>query len=168
MPGDTTILSFERSARRDPRWWLLFVVGGMFTAAGLTLDPAQNCNSSGDCAPWLVPVAAVMGIGALTMALGLLIGNPSRGSLVDVGNDRFTWWEGRIGAQARDAGSWPLSGIISMRVIQGDDDDSIHFYDENGERLPIPDTEIFPWPFEDWAARLVDLAPHIAMTIERR
>lgn len=147
---------------------MLLIVGAMFTGAGMTLDPGQNCNSSGDCAPWLVPIAAVMGLGALIMAIGLLTGNPSRGSIVDVKRNSFTWWEGRIGERARNAGSVPLSRIASMRIIQGDDDDSIHFYDDKGDRLPIPDTEIFPWPFENWAANMVALVPHIRMTIERR
>ena len=57
----TDILAYSRSARGDLRAWAMFVVGAIFVFAGLTIDPQDNCNDAGECAPWLVPVAFVLG-----------------------------------------------------------------------------------------------------------
>ncbi len=168
MIENNASIIFEKSARQDGRWWITLIVGAVFTWAGLTVDPLTNCDSNGDCAPWLVPIAAVLGIGTLAMALGLLIGNGRRGSKVDFDRHTLAWWQGRRQGIDGESGEIPLAIIASIKVIRDSDSDSIHFYDSDGGRLPLPDTEIVPWPFDSWAERVVARVPHIQLTITDR
>jgi hypothetical protein len=168
MPSSSAPITFEKSARQDVRWWMLLLVGSVFTYGGLTIDPQTNCSSDGDCAPWLVQVAAVMGIIALSLALGLLIRNGRRGSLVDVEKGTLAWWQGRRTGHGGEGGEIPLKSIATVKVIRESDSDSIHFYGEDGARLPLPDGEIIPWPYDDWASQLTERAPHIRLIVEDR
>ena len=76
-------LRHTSTSRRDVRVYGMLLVGAMFVYAGLTLDPASNCDASGrQCAPWLVPVAFFMGVvfavvWSVTFGLGKRLERPS-------------------------------------------------------------------------------------------
>lgn len=152
-------LRYERTARRDLRYWALLAIGLVFLWAGLTVDPQKNCSEDGECAPWLVPVAAVIGLGATAMGLGVLLANPRRGSFVDSANSELVWWQGGQG------GRIPLERIARIRIVTDSDSDAISLYDMTGERLPYFDGEVVPWPFPAWAERLRQIAPHVHIEI---
>lgn len=158
---------FERSARRDVRWWGMFLVGLVFVWTGATVDPAANCSVDGECAPWLVPIAFAVGLlSALGGAL-LLIVNSSRGSYVDGAAAELVWWQGRVAdGRASDSGRLPLAQIARAVVVSDSDSDSLFLYGHDGALLPFPDGEVIPWPYARWAARLAEHVP--ALVIEER
>lgn len=161
-----SVMAYEVSARRDVRWWMLLLVGITFTAAGFTVDPASNCNEAGECAPWLVPIAAGMGLLALVGALAWLLANPSRGSSVDLASGDMTWWQGRTRTHAGDHGQINAAAITRIVIIQDSESAAeVHVYDGSGIRLPYLDSEVIPWRSDDWARRLVQAYPHIALEI---
>jgi hypothetical protein len=158
--------AFETSARKDIRWWGLLLVGITFWWAGTTLRPEDNCDDSGECAPWLVPLAAGAGLMALTLGGAMLIANPRRGSRVDPVAGVLHWWTWRRGPrQAAKKGQIPLAEISRIRVVNTSDNDFIYFYGQDGDLLPLPEAEAFPWPYQDWAGRLVAAYPHITLVI---
>jgi hypothetical protein len=161
------LLLFERSARRDGRWWAMLLVRLVFVWAGATVDPASNCSADGECAPWLVPIAFAVGVlFAMSGALLLLI-NPSRGSYVDAKAGELVWWQGRLAdGRASDAGRLPLEQIARVVVVSDSDSDALFLYDHDGGLLPFPDAEVFPWPYAAWAARLAQHVP--TLTVEER
>lgn len=154
-------LDHERSSRRDLWVWTLLIGGAVFIYAGYTIDPLRNCDESGNCAPWLVPLAAGMGWCALAMAVGLLWANPSRGCRIDPASGDLLWWKNRTGQSAGDAGRIHPSGIASIRLELGDDKDSVSLYGHDGIRLAFFDEEVIPWPYDRWAERLASGYPHI-------
>jgi hypothetical protein len=156
---------FERSARRDIRWWMLLIVGAVFLYAGTHVDPATNCSSDGECAPWLVPLAAAVGGLALCAGIALLIVNPKSGSRIDRQSGLFHWWEWRNrSGQSSNEGVVAIADIVRIRVVNTSDSDHIYFYGNDG-LLPMPDGEIVPWPYQDWAGRFVQSYPHIELVI---
>jgi hypothetical protein len=159
-------LSFESSARRDIRWWGLFVAGLVFWIAGNSIDPRENCSDNGECAPWLVPLAAGMGALALCGGAAMLIANPRRGCRVNAATGMLHWWQGRRGGQlASEEGGIAIAKIARIRVVNTSDSDHIYFYRADGALLPLPENEAFPWPYQDWAGRLVRAYPHIELTV---
>jgi len=154
-------LYYERSARRDATYWMMLLVGAMFIFAGYTIDPSTNCDEAGNCAPWLVPVAGIMGWGATAIALGQLIVNPSRGYQIDPASDELTWWKNRTLRVEGDTGRIHTSRIASIRLHLRDENDSVSLFDDNGERLHYFDEEVIPWPYDSWARRFQQLYPHI-------
>lgn len=165
--AESPILWFERSARRDLRWWGMLLVGLIFVYAGWTVDPATNCSADGECAPWLVPVAGGLGVVFAMGGAASLIVNPSRGSFIDPATRELVWWQGRVAdGRATDAGRLKLADIARVVVVEGSDADELFLYGRNGELLPFPKDEVMPWPYRDWAAGLANHVP--GLMIEER
>lgn len=160
-------MSFERSARRDLRWWLLGLVGAAFLWASLVVKPEDNCSEGGECAPWLVPVAGVMGALALAGAAGPLLANTRRGSRLDFAAGTLEWWQGRTDRHPGDHGAIALSDI-SRIAIRGRDEDSdlVSLYDRQGERLAFFDSDVIGGHPESWARNLVRLQPAIHLDLQ--
>lgn len=158
---------YERSARTDLRIWLMLAVGLGFAWAGSTIDPATNCDESGECAPWLVPVAQWMGYAFSLAGFGVLWANPRRGSRIDPVTGDLIWWQGRVGSGAGDEGRIHPSQIGRIRIVrESESEDQLHLYDRAGERQPYFDAEVVPWRSEQWAERLVREWPHILLEVE--
>ena len=159
-------LDHERSARRDLGVWLMLAVGLGFLAAGLTVAPQENCNSAGDCAPWLVPVAKWMGVFVLLMGAGQLAANPRRGCRIDPETGDLIWWKNRNARHPGQEGRI-APAHISRLTIRHDSDgpDAISLYDQDGQRQFWFDAEVLPWPQDRWAKALVARHPHIRLEI---
>lgn len=163
------VLCFDRSARRDVRWWGMLLVGLIFVVAGATVDPASNCSSDGECAPWLVPMAFVAGVVFATGGAAQLYVNPRRGSYIDVAARELVWWQGRVAdGQASDQGRLPLARIARVVVESDSDSDAVYLYDAAGTLLPFPSDEVMPWPYRDWAAGLANHIPGLMIEERRR
>ena len=166
MDGSSNIVRFERSARGDWRFWALLAFGAVFAYGGLTIDPATNCNESGECAPILVPIAAGIGLLAILGALVQLTANPSRGSVLDFGNGQLTWWQNRTMRSLGDGGMIALQDISLLRIRKaGDGADIVSLFDRHGERLPFFDGEVIHWRQDEWAKQLVAACPHITFDV---
>ncbi len=158
--------AYERSARRDIRIWGLFLVGICFFWAGSVLNPAENCNSQGECAPWLVPIAQWMGAAFALAGAGALAANPRRGSKIDVLTGELVWWQNRIGPKSGDGGRIHPLNISRIRIeSQNDADDLVSLYNLKNERQPYFDAEVIPWPYAAWAERLTRQWPHIKVEL---
>jgi len=160
-------LDCRRSARTDLSFWMLLAVGLVFTYGGFTIEPESNCSESGECAPWLVPIAAVMGLGATAMALGTLIANPQRGCRFDPASNTLIWWQNRTRTHPGDEGRIALDQIGRFRLMKQGEDDEAHLYDLAGQRLHYFDLAVIPGSPERWAERLVALAPQVEVVVER-
>jgi hypothetical protein len=157
---------YERSARRDIRIWLILLVGFAFAWVGSTIDPATNCSESGECAPWLVPIAKWVGIGALLISLSQLWVNPRRGSKLDPATGDLIWWQRRVGDKSGDEGRIHPSRIGRILIVrESEGNDGVHLYDLEDQRQPYFDSEVIPWPNERWAERLADEWPHIVVEV---
>ena len=155
-----------RSARRDLRFWMMLLVGAVFVYGGFTIEPATNCNDSGECAPWLVPLGGVMGLGVVAMALGPLLANPQRGIMLDPATDELVWWQNRTARHPGDEGRIAPEQIARIRYVSQGDATEIHVYDRQGNRLPYLDEEVIPgWPLT-WARHMVGRWPHIVLVEE--
>lgn len=156
-------MQYERTAREDIRWWMLFLVGAVFLYGGSIVDPATNCDPSGrECAPWLVPIAKWLGAVFGLIGLGHLIANPSRGSQIDLETGDLVWWQNRFGRKGGKEGRIHPSQISRIRIVpQSDNMDEVHLYDLDGVRLAYFDGEVIPSPFEAWAKKLAVKWPHI-------
>ena len=164
MSGSDLIAPYERSARLDLRVWLMFLVGLGFFATGTIVDPAANCSSDGDCAPWLVPVAKWLGVAFALMGAGQLAANPRRGSRLDPVTGDLLWWQGRTGRFANRQGRIHPTQISRIRIARNSDgDDSISLFDLQGNRQPWFDAEVIPWPQDRWIARFTAHWPHIVV-----
>lgn len=162
------IPSYRRSARTDFRMWLLLGLGLIFLWAGSTIDPDTNCSGGGrECAPWLVPVAQLLGaIFALGAGLNMFA-NPNRGSFVDAATGDLVWWQGRVGVNGGDEGRIHPSRIGKIRIERQDEsDDAVHIYDFDGDRLFWFDENVIPWPYERWAEKLAAAWPHIVVEVQ--
>lgn len=164
MTDRAVIAPFERSARRDLRVWLMFLVGLGFLAAGLTVDPASNCGADGECAPWLVPVAKWMGAIVTLAGAGQLVANTRRGSRIDPASGDLLWWQNRTAQSSRREGRIHPSQISRIRISRNSDgDDHISLYDLQGNRQPWFDAEVIPWPQDRWIARFAAEWPQIVV-----
>lgn len=158
------VMLFERSARRDLRWWMLALVGTVFLWASQSVPPEENCSEDGECAPWLVPVAGVLGGLALAGGAGPLLANVRRGSRIDMAAGTLEWWQGRTSRHAGDHGAIALADIARIRIERRDEgQDGVSLYDRQGERQPFFDGEVIPWPYDDWARKFVALAPTVVL-----
>lgn len=159
-------LACQRSARTEVRFWALLAVGCVFTYGGFTVDPQRNCGAGGDCAPWLVPLATVVGLGAIAIGLGTLIANPRRGSRFDEASGELVWWQNRNLLSPGNEGRIAPAGIGRIRIIRDSDYTEVHVYDRAGKRLPYLDSEVIPWPYERWAQCMIERWPHIELVVE--
>ncbi len=154
--------AFERSARRDVRWWALFLIGAVFMYAGSVVDPQSNCSEGGECAPWLVPVAYLVGMVAAAAGAGHLWANPRRGSCFDPLTGELVWWQNRTFRHSGVEGRIAPERISRIRIVPQDDSaDAVHLYDLGGERQPYFDSEVIPWPYDRWAGQLAARYPGI-------
>lgn len=157
----------EVSARRDVRFWAMLLFGAVFFWGGVTIDPQTNCSEDGECAPWLVPVAA--GIGALVLLAGTaqLWANTRRGSRIDPETGDLVWWQNRASGHDGDSGRIHPSQISRLRIVkESEGADGVHLYDLAGQRQHFFDGEVIPWDAEKWAARLAARWPHIKVEVE--
>lgn len=166
--GKAVALVCRASARRDFRLWMLLMVGLAFAYGGYTIDPRSNCGDNGECAPWLVPVALVIGLLAVTAALSQLIVNPRRGSYIDVAAGELVWWEGLVAnGRASDTGRLPLARIARVRIVSGGDSaDDVFLYDLDGQLLTFAGNEVIPWPYTKWAGELALFCPGLKIDEE--
>lgn len=160
-------IACERSARTELRFWVMLLVGMLFAYAGFTIDPARNCSSGGECAPWLVPLATVVGLGLTAIALGTLVANPRRGCRYDEASGELVWWQNRTLVHSGDGGRIDPDQIGQIRIIRDSDYTEVHVYDHAGQRLAYLDAEVIPWPYERWAEHLMASWPHIELAVER-
>jgi hypothetical protein len=160
IPANLDLL-YSRTARTDWRIWLMLAVGLLFTWLSFQTDPQLNCDDSGNCNSWVVYIARALGSLATLSGIALLLGNHPRGSGIDAHNGELVWWYGRANGLHRH----PLSDISRIRVDLGSDSDDIHLYDRAGERIGFTGTEVIPWPYQDWAARVVERFPHINLDV---
>ena len=152
----------QTSGRKDLRFYAVLAVGLMFVFAGATIDPATNCDSSGECAPWLVPVAFWMGvIAAVSGAVGL-IRDPRRGSRINARTGELMWWN-EVHASA--SGSLNLADVSIIRVDTSSDSSTVQLLGGKGELLPFGGTEVIPWKLEEWARGVARLQPHIRVEL---
>lgn len=159
-------LSYERSARTDLRPWLMLIVGAGFMLAGATIDPRDNCSNSGECAPWLVPLAFVVGAVFGLSGFAQLLANPRRGSRIDPDSGALIWWQNRVGSSKGDHGHIALADIGAIRIIkQSEGSDEVHLYDLEGNRQFYFDEEVIPHDQEKWVKVMTDRWPHIKVTI---
>jgi hypothetical protein len=166
--GKVIALEFRACARHDFRLWMLLIVGLAFAYGGYTIDPRSNCGENGECAPWLVPVALVMGLLATMAALSQLIVNPRRGSYVDVAAGELVWWQGLASnGCASDAGRLPLARIARVRIVSDSDSaDDVFLYDHDGQLLPFAGNEVIRSPYAQWASGLAKFCPGIIIDEE--
>lgn len=158
-------LAFTSSARRDVRAWGMFVVGAVFVFAAYSADP-RNCNSDGECAPWLLPIAFVMGALIGLAGLGMLMANPNRGSHIDPDTGDLIWWQNRYGPSGGDEGRIAPEEISLIRVDRRDEgSDAVHLYNRAGERLFYFDEEVIGWDPERWANAMRARWPHIIVKL---
>lgn len=152
----------QTSGRKDFRLYAVLAVGLVFVFAGATIDPATNCDESGECAPWLVPVAFWMGvIAALSGAIGL-IRNPRRGSRINARTGELMWWN-EVHASA--SGSLNLADVSIIRVDNSSDSSTVNLLGGRGEILPFGGVEVVPWRLEEWARGVARLQPHIRVEL---
>jgi hypothetical protein len=155
----------RNSTWSDLRVYLLLLVGGMFVYAGLTVDPASNCDPGGrECAPWLVPVAFVMGMVMAGTALAMLVHVRRWGSRLDLDARTLWWWDDEIapGEQAIT-----LDRIARIRVQRPDEsDDRVFLYDHEGAPLRFPPERGVPYDAVQWAQDLAGHFPHIRVDVE--
>ena len=163
---DSDSLGCQHSARTEVRFWALLALGCVFTYAGFTIDPQRNCGPGGECAPWLVPVATLLGLGAIAIGLGTLIANPRRGCRYDEQAGELVWWQNRTLVHPGDEGRIAPGGIGRIRIIRDSDYTEVHVYDRAGARLPYLDSEVIPWPYEHWAERMIARWPQIELVVE--
>lgn len=155
------------SARTDVRVWGMALVGLAFVFAGATVDPAANCSEGGECAPWLVPLAFVLGLVFAAAGIGQLIVNPRRGSMIDPATGDLVWWQNRTSRHAGDHGRIAPASLSRVRIDTRDEgSDAIHLYDRNGERLAYFDEEVIGHDPQGWAAAMQARWPHLTIEID--
>ncbi len=167
MDNPVGIAAYKRTARTSFWPWAMLAVGIAFAYLGSTIDPARNCDESGNCAPWLVPIGYVMGIGLILMSVGPLWANPTSGSYIDPETGDLIWWKNRNPKVAGDSGRLHPSRIGRIRIVRlSERADEVHLYDIYGALQPWFDAEVIPFNQEKWAKRLIAAWPHIQLDIE--
>ena len=162
------ILNYSRSARGDLRAWAMLVGGVVFMLAGRLVNPLENCSESGECAPWLIPLAFVAGAAVGLGGLAQLLANPKRGSRIDPESGALVWWQNRFGDSecGGDAGQIDPANISLIRIIvRSEGSNEVHLYDINGERQFFFDEEVVPWDQQGWAKAMTLRWPHIRIEL---
>ncbi|RYZ13865.1 MAG: hypothetical protein EON61_05730 [Alphaproteobacteria bacterium] len=162
MSGPDWVMIHQTSGRRDFRLYAVLAVGLVFVFAGSTIAPASNCSESGECAPWLVPVAFWLGaLASLSGAVGL-IRNPRRGSRINVRTGELMWWN-EVHPSA--SGSLNLADVSIIRVDASSDSSTVVLLDGKGGLMPFGGVEVVPWRLEAWARGVARLQPHIRVEL---
>jgi hypothetical protein len=162
MSGPDWVMIHQTSGRRDFKVYAVLAVGLVFVFAGATIDPATNCDASGECAPWLVPVAFWLGaLASLSGAMGL-IRNPRRGSRINARTGELMWWN-EIHASA--SGSLNLADVAIIRVDASSDSSTVKLLNGKGELMPFGGVEVVPWRLEAWARGVAKIQPHILVEL---
>jgi hypothetical protein len=157
-------LPYSTSGRRDPKIWVMLVFGLIFAWLSFQVDPQMNCDESGNCNSWVVHIARAIGSLSAFAAVAILIGNTPRGSGIDTRTGELVWWHGRNGEAERLS----IEKISRIRIdLDSESSDDIHLFDQGGDRLPFAGTPVIPWPYQDWAERLIERYPHIKLEVRR-
>ena len=158
-------LEYHMSARRHYRTYLVLAFGTFFMWAGLTVDPATNCDASGrQCAPWLVYVALGMGVLAVAAGVGLWGANRRWGSRLDLAQHRLLWWEN---AMSEEPQSIALHTVSKIKVQHhSESSDRLFFYDQVGVLIRFTEERAVPYHYETWARDLATHYPHIKVEVE--
>ena len=158
-------LEYSMSARRDVSSYLVLLVGLGFLWAGATVDPASNCDPSGrECAPWLIPIAFLMGGVGTAMGLGFLAFNRKWGSRLDMAQRRLFWWDSLVSA---DTHSIALDDVARIRVQQhSESSDLVFLYDRANALIRFPEERAVAYNPEQWARDLASHFPHINVEVE--
>ena len=162
MSGPDWVMVHQKSGRRDFRFYALLAVGLVFAFAGAVVDPATNCDESGECAPWLVPVAFWMGVLASVAGLMGIVRNFRRGSRINVRTGELQWWN-EVHASA--SGSLMLADVAIIRVDTSSDSSTVRLLGKRGETLPFAGTEVLPGRLEEWARGVAKMQPHIRVEL---
>lgn len=158
-------LNYEVSARRSMGVWGLLVFGLLFAYAGLMVNPASNCGENGECAPWLVYVARIIGLLLTFGAVRALVKNQSCGSRIDPDTGELVWWYSGM----PPTGSIHPSNIGLIRIENRDEgSDKLSLYDTNGKRQSTFSEMVVAKPIEDWAHKLSEKWPHIEVRVEHK
>ena len=158
-------LQYSKSARSDWQTYLALLVGVVFTYAGATIDPASNCDASGQsCAPWLVYVAFGVGLLAIAVAVGLLGANRRWGSRLDLSQRELVWWDTAV---SEDLQHIALDAVGRIRVERPSESrDFLCFYDTQGALIRFTDKHVFACNVQDWAHELATHFPHITVEVQ--
>lgn len=160
------LTAFERSARKDVVFWISLLIGAVFIFAAWSVDPQKNCDESGkECAPWLVPIAGIMGWCAVAMGLGQLVVNPRRGYAIDAETGDLVWWKNRTSRSKGDTGRIHPAHIASIRINRRLEDESISLIGDDGERLAYFDEDLIAGPYDRWAEQFRSTYPHVRIEI---
>ena len=164
------ILVYDVSARQDFRCWLMLIAGLAFFIIGLTQDAAKNCDEAGNCAPWLVYAAIVIGfIFAIGGAL-LLIRNSRQGSYVDIVTEELVWWtqlprQVSLDHAANYFGRILLSDVAKVKLNLRNDEDRVFLFNHSGLEIPFPGTAVISSNVRAWGEELSKRFPHITIEI---
>jgi hypothetical protein len=159
-------LSFRCSARQDGRPWVMLVFGAIFVFAAFATDPQKNCSADGECAPWLVPIAFLIGAGLGLSGLSWLLANPNRGCHIDPESGNLIWWQNRYGNKGGDEGSIDPMQISLIRIDrQRESVDEVHIYDRAGTRQFYFDEEVIAGNLLRWADAMIARWPHIRLEV---
>lgn len=162
MSGPDWVMVHQTSGRKDFRLYALLAFGLVFAFAGATIDPATNCDESGACAPWLVPVAFWMGVLATVGGLTGIVRDFRRGSRINVRTGELVWWN-EIHPSA--SGSLKLSDVAIIRVDASSESTTVMLLDGQGQLLPFAGVEVLPGRLEQWARGVAKLQPHIRVEL---
>lgn len=143
----------------------MLLVGTMFVYAGLTVDPASNCDASGKtCAPWLVPLALAMGVVLAVSALAVLIHVRRWGSGLDIDARTLWWWDSAVGPGEHAIALDKIARIHVQRPHERED--RILLYGEDGTPLRFPAERSVPYNPTQWARDLATHFPHIQVDVD--
>lgn len=153
------------NSRRDLRVYGMLLVGAMFVYAGLTIDPASNCDASGrQCAPWLVPAAFFMGVALAGSALAMLVHARNWGSRLDLETRTLWWWDNAVGPGEH---AIALDDVARIRVQRPEEsEDRVFLYGHDRELLRFPSERGVPYDAVQWARDLALRFPHIRVDVE--
>ncbi|MBK6744643.1 MAG: hypothetical protein IPG66_17455 [Hydrogenophilales bacterium] len=157
-------LGRSMSARRDARVYILLGLGLVFALAGVTIEPGTNCSESGECAPWLIHVALVVGVLVSLSGIAMLLANRQWGYRLNMDERRLYWWDTSRSPEPRSLVLDDVS-LIKVRVVC-EGSDHVFFYDQAGNLLPFPSEGVSPPACENWARDIGDRFPHVKVEVE--
>lgn len=162
MSGPDWVMVHQMSGRKDFRMYALLGVGLVFVYGGATIDPATNCSSDGECAPWLIPIAFWMGVIATLGGVANLVRNPRRGSRINKRTGELVWWD-EVHSTALH--SMKLADVSVIRINRDSELKTVQLFNQHGELMPFAGSEVTPWPYDDWAIGVAKLYPHIRVEV---